>query len=453
MRFFEVLLLIANAYWLLNFFLKKNKKKEFAASFIAGGSLILVIQLLREGFRWQMCFGYVLMITFVIIAIFNFKDKNNSIQEPRNKLYKILAISAVILILISALLSAYLFPVFSFSEPGGPYSIGKTIFILNDSTSFIQSEFKHENSHQLSINLWYPSDDGLNKSNLEYENYLEAANNEINAPGIPEFLFGYLKYVKTHIIKDAGISKRRSSFPVLIFSPGIKSCDFNNIYLIESLVCQGYLVITLNESNRIVKNERSIVLITTDILKNVIGHLQKISHDQKSKFYGKPDLNKIGIIGYSCGGSAVIKLLSEDDKFKAGVDLNGQYLPGNNGGNITRPFLFMFSNDLYLEKIKSSNDFEKFYRDIKSDTYKLIINGASEYSFTDLPLYSPIFSAKLKNERAHNIISQYVLAFFNKYLKNINSRLLTAPSPDYKEIQFNKKSGNNQPFLMQSPSR
>ena len=121
MRFFEVLLLIANAYWLLNFFLKKNKKKEFAASFIAGGSLILVIQLLREGFRWQMCFGYVLMITFVIIAIFNFKDKNNSIQEPRNKLYKILAISAVILILISALLSAYLFPVFSFSESGNRF--------------------------------------------------------------------------------------------------------------------------------------------------------------------------------------------------------------------------------------------------------------------------------------------------------------------------------------------
>jgi hypothetical protein len=43
--------------------------------------------------------------------------------------------------------------------------------------------------------------------------------------------------------------------------------------------------------------------------------------------------------------------------------------------------------------------------------------------------------------RAHEIIIAYTLAFFDKYLRNRDSELLTSPSDRYPEVTFKKRAG------------
>jgi hypothetical protein len=44
-------------------------------------------------------------------------------------------------------------------------------------------------------------------------------------------------------------------------------------------------------------------------------------------------------------------------------------------------------------------------------------------------------------ERMEGIMNSYVLAFFNKYLKDIDTPLLKGPSATYPEVEFNSHDG------------
>ncbi len=463
MRFFEVVVLIADAYWLLNFFLNKHTRKEFAASFASGGILVLIIQLWREGFRWQMSFGYLLMIGFIFFSIQYILGKNRPQKRSKNKLQITYAVFAVVLLLLSALLSAYLFPIFNLPEQIGPYTVGSTSITLIDSSNFQNTEADLNFPKKLTIKIFYPSDINPYDNETGYQNYLSVFSGNISVPGIPNFLFGYLKYVKTHIIKDAGISKIKKNFPVIFFTPGISAHGFHKIYLIRNLVCQGYCVIAPDEmnSNNQAKmktlNNNEMVQQKVYETEFILNQLSKINNEPGNKFYKKLDLNNSAAIGYSSGGAATIKALSEDKRFKAGIDLDGIIIPDKGNINLTQPLMFVFTNNTFIGKSNSpaklQKEFENFYQRLQGDSYKLILLGASKYSFTDLPLYSPIFSSEIGTDRAHRIINDYVLSFFNKYLKDIGSNLLNAPSPDYYEIQFNKKSNRQEQFFRQSPNK
>ena len=46
----------------------------------------------------------------------------------------------------------------------------------------------------------------------------------------------------------------------------------------------------------------------------------------------------------------------------------------------------------------------------------------------------------LEGQRTLHIITDYLLAFFNKYLKDEPTPLLNGPSPEYREVQFESHS-------------
>ena len=46
---------------------------------------------------------------------------------------------------------------------------------------------------------------------------------------------------------------------------------------------------------------------------------------------------------------------------------------------------------------------------------------------------------ELDPKRAHQVITAYTLAFFDKYLRGQNSDLLNAPSDKYPEVTFKRK--------------
>ncbi|MCP4416027.1 MAG: hypothetical protein GY805_05360, partial [Chloroflexi bacterium] len=67
------------------------------------------------------------------------------------------------------------------------------------------------------------------------------------------------------------------------------------------------------------------------------------------------------------------------------------------------------------------------------DGYLLSLKNTAHFDFTDFPLLTPLtpqlgLSGTIDSGYIIGIQNEYLLAFFNQYLKEISSPLLTAPS-------------------------
>jgi hypothetical protein len=72
------------------------------------------------------------------------------------------------------------------------------------------------------------------------------------------------------------------------------------------------------------------------------------------------------------------------------------------------------------------------------DWYQITIAGTQHGHFSDFLLFFPKNPAELNPGRAHEIITAYTLAFFDRYLRGERSDLLEAPSAEYPEVTFSK---------------
>lgn len=71
----------------------------------------------------------------------------------------------------------------------------------------------------------------------------------------------------------------------------------------------------------------------------------------------------------------------------------------------------------YHSKIKELADFH-YEQGIKGNTYKLTFIVGDHYSFTDFPYLSPLLSWDIYLTEYHQVINQYILAFFNYYIND-----------------------------------
>ena len=80
------------------------------------------------------------------------------------------------------------------------------------------------------------------------------------------------------------------------------------------------------------------------------------------------------------------------------------------------------------------------YQKIKAPAYRVIIQGAQHTTFSDAPVLEgeDKGAKEIEPRRALRIISAYMLAFFNKFLKNEDSSLLDDLSTAYPEVTFER---------------
>lgn len=79
-----------------------------------------------------------------------------------------------------------------------------------------------------------------------------------------------------------------------------------------------------------------------------------------------------------------------------------------------------------------------------ANAYYVVVKGTRHFNYSDFSLFSPEYQktgilGPIEGERMERIISDYVLAFFDKYLKGKgkDTPLLRGPSTSYPEVEFN----------------
>ena len=324
-------------------------------------------------------------------------------------------------------------------------------------------------------------------------------NSKMSEMKLPSYWFSHNSLTKTHSYLDAPLANEKQPFPPLIYSHGFfVSHNKHNTALMEELASHGYIVfgiahaydapffiypdktikdfnardelllkqleagfdknyMSLMEKLKKSQNPSEQLALLKEIDKNskltgmrqgalervadvifLIDELEKIN-SKEGMFSGKLDLDSLGVLGMSFGGTTAYGVCLVDKRCKAGVSMDGfassddMFKTG-----LTQPFMFMLA-----ENRQGVYDF--FYNKAENAAYIVTIKGTEHLNYTDESLIGGFTKlsgqlGKIDGNRCVKIINSYILAFFDKHLKGNASSLLDSPSPDYPEVEFKSRN-------------
>jgi hypothetical protein len=439
-------------------------------------SCLMLVTLLHgwiDHFRFQMVPIYAVVLTIILVLI------RRVIKQPsipsRSKYKKGLLSLTVMILTVASIYLSYLLPIFTMPEPTGSYAIGTLSRQLTDSSRVETYSKDPKDKRELMINIWYPVDTEQAKVK-SVEHYPSEFGDAISLVfGIPKQLFSYITTVPTHVVQEAAMSSAEASYPVLLFSPGVRSTRFQSMTTIEELVSHGYIVVGIDHpytsakvmfpdghdilyvpepefptSTELYDNNVTGVAIRAADSSFVLDTLTNWNtEDPNGLLTGRLDLDHVGIFGHSYGGATTAEALAQDPRFKAGVSLEGAFWGTVSHTGLKQPFMYLLTGDTAksLEESETDKDkvfFPEFNDDLDSvmnkstaDTYFMTVDHLFHQSFTDLGLLSPALFTK-DMDPVHNIdiTRSYVRAFFDQYLKGVAQPLLEGTSPKYPEVKF-----------------
>ncbi len=136
----------------------------------------------------------------------------------------------------------------------------------------------------------------------------------------------------------------------------------------------------------------------------------------------------------------MIKLCSVDSRIQACLSEDSPALGNRIDKPLMQPLLMMES-----EAAIGTND--SVYQQAQGTAFNLVLNGFGHDSFSDFSLWPGIEPlaqdgalGSITPARSYQVLNTYVLAFFDKYLKNQPITLLDGASSDYPEVQFQARN-------------
>ncbi len=442
MRPFEIFLILA---LLASIGLEPFKKYRRASSyFIVLGIILFLGHLLFEHLRWQM------VPTYIVLAVLTFFHSKHTF----------LKIFSTLLLLGLASLLIYSFPVIKLPTPTGPYAVGTTTQYWADPSR--EEWFTPEDPYdirELVVQIWYPAPSNWKGSWAPYIDHLKIRTAAIgDAGGFPGFLASYLELTKTNALLEAPPLAEAAPFPLILISHGITGMRSLHTSMAENLASHGYVVAALDHSydaNLTVFPDGHTADYRSDLTAHpdsaAIRHRQLDTRvkdilfllDQFGKIeegdVGHPltgylDLNHIGVLGHSYGGSTCIQAAKIDSNIRACLALDGWINPlpdSSVTSGIRQPFLFLGRPGWDHSDYPSNYSFlENLLKRGQPDQQWITVEGTEHLDFTDVPLFSPHISRLLEvGTRDHRkvvaLVNQIALEFFDQSLRSVPSPILT----------------------------
>ncbi|MGD1896638.1 MAG: hypothetical protein ACFB16_06755 [Phormidesmis sp.] len=409
---------------------------------------------LSTGWRWQLVPAYIVvfgLILFGLWATFPVASKLITLPQWISVRWAI-AIKVIFsaLLISAAVFLTWAFPEIDFPTPTGPYAVGTTL----------------ETTQNSNFRLWYPAAEQQQPAATAYT-YLEG----IQVPGLPKFIYSQLQGKKTAAFVDIPMASnpatpRQKGHPVIIYDHGANSFRDDNTFRLMELASHGFVVAAIahprpfenyNISTQMAQdpalfNERLASLVVPERVKDVHLTVQQLNrlNAEEGRFEAQLNLDSLGLLGYSLGGSVLSEYCLEDRHCTAVVNLDGGSF-GQARQGVPAAFL-QLSQSVALppEPIENPKSLlEKtgaYYRQEVSDllrhtqathpTYWLQVKGSGHAAFTDLVHWTPVRAGFLKMlmgqgdpSEIASVINNLTNVFFSEHLRfesRSESRLETA---------------------------
>ncbi len=461
------------------------------------GVVLIVLNLIIDGYRWQMVPIYGLSLIIATLSAISILYKPIFEFKEVKKSWEIISRISIGLMFLLTLAIPALLPVNDLPKPSGPYDVGTTSYRLVDNSREEKFTEDKNDVREFLVSVWYPADvekEDKVKTYWDEDNIIGKSFSK-NA-GLGTFFFSHLSLVKTNSYIDARVSEDKESYPVIIYSHGFNGLNTDNTMLFESLASKGYIVFGINHTYESVgslfpngefipsdfeylfesydsNSKEELILLDAyteagdvDVKKDIINQLMTFDnqltemvsirtadaifllnemHSINSEYpimNSKLDLSNIGMIGYSLGGATTQEVCVSDIRIKACINIDGWPYGElfNTENTINTPYLFIGS-ETHSDMDKMINSY--VYDKLENDAYMIAIKGTEHPNFIDFPYLIKVFGyigfwGPIDSEILHNIDNDFVLGFFNIYLKNEDVDLEKIANK-YNEVTFISK--------------
>lgn len=432
--------------------------------------LILILHLFLEGWRWQMLPAYSL---FVIIGI----PSLLLLLQPAGFSPKRWGIALTLGILgavfwLFALILPIILPVPRLLRPTGTYQVGTTIrYLVDDSRQEIYTQDPND-SRELLVQIWYPIEAAGDAERALYMPELDVIGPVVAEQfGLPSFLLNHINLTRLDIYKDAPVAETAAAtpFPVIVFSHGLTGLRIQNTIMAQELASHGYVVaaidhtyanaITVFPDGRVILYEESRVFPSGDSnyieanpliqvwaadIAFLLDEMGRWTTTEGEMFHGRLDPQNAGVFGHSTGGGTAVEFCLRDGRCQAGIGLDSWVLPVTEAlltPGLDQPFMFISTPGWLGSENKARG--LAIYNRLSNGGYNLSLENTGHYDFSDLALLSPItpqlgLSGTINSYDSLAIQNEYIVAFFDQYLRGMEREVLERPSP-YPELTIEKR--------------
>lgn len=379
-----------------------------------------------------------------------------------------------------------------FPKPKGPFEIGTTYLNFVDGSR--TDSFDDERYRNVFVKFWYPA----KKSEIEREAYLEEPQEALSVIldlfQFPRNFFDHLSSLETNARPNAKVSNKRRKYPLIVFQHGYSFWVNQNSILMEHLASHGFVVASISHSfetcyelddsgdavaysfsnpelskrweeilnpevselvgkiiktenqNEASKHEQQMIEQTPMLQQSVfewsadaafvIDQLEQL-HKENHWLSGKLDFDKIGAVGMSFGGAATAQWMVEDERVRAGINMDGGIRGDLLQKPLKQPFMFMVSgNHGFLNNVHFQN--------AQAASYFVTVQGARHLDFCDLNFISPDILkpagliGAIDKYRMNEIINGLSLSFFQKFLVDAQTEMLR-----YEELEMKERNVKN----------
>ncbi len=504
MRPFEILLIVANFLSFMVFAVPRLRAIRWTGDIVFIALVVAVVQVLREGERWQVVPAYVLTGLFLIVwAVQRLASSGDIVKQILTK--RVVAGAAIILCLLSMGLSVALptvLPVFHFPPPSGPYQIGTVTYHWVDTS---RHEIFNPNPgarRELMAQIWYPVKGDTSPVRAPYVQDASALSSALaRAAHLPGFTFDYFQEISTHAIPSATVATDQPTYPVLIFLTGITGYRQSNTFQEEELVSHGYIVVGLDQpyaaATVVFPDGRQILGWTRDQMQPLIQQSlslgasvpkvngQALPHgiipyfaqdvsftldqltaidkaDPNGLLTGRLDLQHVGIYGISLGAIIASEACHRDTRLKACLMMDAAMPADVVQAGLRQPSMWMTrpASDMQLEHWSEADIVQTlstmqavFNKEPRGNGYSVSVPGMFHVSFTDGPYFTPLgpllsppLAGPINARRGFDIINAYSLAFFDRYIEGRPTALLDGPAKQYPEVLFSVSGIGQKPL-------
>lgn len=268
--------------------------------------------------------------------------------------------------------------------------------------------------------------------------------------------------------EGAPVRRTGGRLPVVVFSHGAHDHRADTTIVVQELASHGYVVVTVDHTydafsefpdGRVVAPlmDPKLALGPADFATDIRFVLDRIEDlaagrnpDAEHRplpagLCGAPDPHRIGMFGWSKGGTATALVMIEDQRVRAGLSFDGPMQPTITT-DLDRPFMMMTA--VFTRAAQPS--VAEFWSHLRGWRLNVQAEGAVHSSYCDVQVLIPQLAkavgmsdedlrswiGTLDPARAVRIQQAYPRAFFDLHLRHRPGRLLDGPSPAFPEVKF-----------------
>jgi len=287
----------------------------------------------------------------------------------------------------------------SFLDPEnpGPYLVGNTSFIFEDTTRLLSCG---EGNRRLVVEVWYPASDDASEWPENYFsdfflNQLDAVIEYMKEHGeLPPD--GEFNDFPTGSYRDAPLNPDAAPMPILIFSHGISSNRFQNYTMSNYLASHGYLVVAPDHTcnamfaplpeGPIFFDPLNLPLTLGERKQDLSFLLDVFASNPPEMFIGRLDTQHIGFWGHSLGGITVTEQTKFEPRVSAMLQLAAFGFPPMPEG-VTAQSMYMWGlQDKIMAPFETFHD--QIIEQMPKPKYELNFIDTGHFAFSDLCVYA-----------------------------------------------------------------